>query len=123
MPMYKRILLKLSGEALMGDDAYGINRATIVRMVREIQDVTQLGCEVAVVTVAEYKGYNSGTTIFSIEDNLKAFQPGNDMTSISYAAEEISKFLLENRLIKKAPDLTKIFDSQFIKAYATSQKK
>jgi len=49
MPMYKRILLKLSGEALMGDDAYGINRATIVRMVREIQDVTQLGCEVAVV--------------------------------------------------------------------------
>ena len=49
MPAYKRILLKLSGEALMGDDAYGINRATIVRMVREIQEVTQLGCEVAVV--------------------------------------------------------------------------
>src|SRR5689334_12537708 len=49
MPMHKRILLKLSGEALMGDDAYGINRATIVRMVREIQEVTQLGCEVAVV--------------------------------------------------------------------------
>jgi uridylate kinase len=35
MPAYKRILLKLSGEALMGDDAYGINRATIVRMVRK----------------------------------------------------------------------------------------
>ena len=49
MPSYKRILLKLSGEALMGDDAYGINRATIVRMVREIQDVTAMGCEVAVV--------------------------------------------------------------------------
>ena len=49
MPAYKRILLKLSGEALMGDDAYGINRATIVRMVREIQDVTAMGCEVAVV--------------------------------------------------------------------------
>jgi uridylate kinase len=49
MPKYKRILLKLSGEALMVDDAYGINRATNVRMVREIQDVTQLGCEVAVV--------------------------------------------------------------------------
>ena len=40
MPAYKRILLKLSGEALMGDDAYGINRATIVRMVREVQEVT-----------------------------------------------------------------------------------
>ena len=32
-PAHKRILLKLSGEALMGDDAFGINRATIVRMV------------------------------------------------------------------------------------------
>jgi uridylate kinase len=49
MPPYKRILLKLSGEALMGEDAYGINRATIVRMVREVQDVTAQGCEVAVV--------------------------------------------------------------------------
>ena len=49
MPAYKRILLKLSGEALMGDDAYGINRATIVRMVREIQEVTRMGCELAVV--------------------------------------------------------------------------
>ncbi len=49
MPAYKRFLLKLSGEALMGDDAYGINRATIVRIVREIREVTQLGCEVAVV--------------------------------------------------------------------------
>ena len=48
-PAYKRILLKLSGEALMGDDAYGINRATIVRMVREVQEITALGCEVAVV--------------------------------------------------------------------------
>ena len=35
-PAHKRILLKLSGEALMGDDAFGINRATIVRMVEEV---------------------------------------------------------------------------------------
>ena len=49
MAAYKRILLKLSGEALMGDDAYGINRSTIVRIVREIQEITLLGCEVAVV--------------------------------------------------------------------------
>jgi uridylate kinase len=49
MPAYKRILLKLSGEALMGDDAFGINRATIVRIVEEIAEVTRLGVEVAVV--------------------------------------------------------------------------
>jgi uridylate kinase len=46
---YKRILLKLSGEALMGDDAFGINRATIVRMVEEIAEITRMGVQVAVV--------------------------------------------------------------------------
>ncbi|MFN5405177.1 MAG: UMP kinase, partial [Burkholderiales bacterium] len=48
-PAHKRILLKLSGEALMGDDQFGINRATIVRMVNEIAEVTRLGVQVAVV--------------------------------------------------------------------------
>ena len=49
MPAYKRILLKLSGEALMGDEAYGIHRATMVRMVQEVREVVEMGCEVAVV--------------------------------------------------------------------------
>lgn len=48
-PKYKRILLKLSGEALMGDDSYGINRDVIERIVSEIGEVTRLGVEVAVV--------------------------------------------------------------------------
>ena len=48
-PAHKRILLKLSGEALMGDDQFGINRATIVRIVDEIAEVTRLGVEVAIV--------------------------------------------------------------------------
>ena len=48
-PAHQRILLKLSGEALMGDDAFGINRATIVRMVDEVAEVTRLGVQVAVV--------------------------------------------------------------------------
>src|SRR2546423_2754258 len=46
---YKRILLKLSGEALMGDDPFGINRATIERIVGEISQVAALGLEIAVV--------------------------------------------------------------------------
>ena len=48
-PAYRRILLKLSGEALMGEDAYGINREVIDRIVAEIAEVTRLGVEVAVV--------------------------------------------------------------------------
>lgn len=48
-PVYKRILLKLSGEALMGDDHYGINQEVIGRIVSEIADVARLGIEIAVV--------------------------------------------------------------------------
>ena len=48
-PVYKRILLKLSGEALMGDDSYGINRVVIERIVAEIAEVVGLGFEMAVV--------------------------------------------------------------------------
>ena len=48
-PAFKRILLKLSGEALMGDDSYGINRATISRIVNEIKEVVDMGVQVAVV--------------------------------------------------------------------------
>ncbi len=46
---YKRVLLKLSGEALMGEDSYGINRATIERMVEDVAEVAKLGVELAIV--------------------------------------------------------------------------
>ena len=49
MPAYKRVLLKLSGEALMGDDAFGINRSTIEGMVNDIAEIVKLGVQVAVV--------------------------------------------------------------------------
>ncbi|BBO20830.1 MAG: uridylate kinase [Rhodocyclaceae bacterium] len=48
-PAYKRILLKLSGEALMGSDAYGINRETLAGIVAEIKSVADLGVEIGVV--------------------------------------------------------------------------
>ena len=48
-PVYKRILLKLSGEALMGDDPYGVNRETIDRIVSEVKEVCDLDVEVGVV--------------------------------------------------------------------------
>ena len=48
-PAYKRILLKLSGEALMGGDAYGINRDTLAGIVAEIKSVADLGVEIGVV--------------------------------------------------------------------------
>jgi uridylate kinase len=46
---YQRIMLKLSGEALMGDDAYGINEGVVDRIVSEIAEVVRLGVQVGVV--------------------------------------------------------------------------
>ena len=48
-PAYQRILLKLSGEALMGDDSFGINREMVERIVAEVKEVSDLGVQVAVV--------------------------------------------------------------------------
>ncbi len=47
--IYKRILLKLSGEALMGDDAFGVNPETINKIVTEVKTVKSLGVEIAIV--------------------------------------------------------------------------
>ena len=46
---YRRVLLKLSGEALMGSDAYGINREVLQRVAAEIKSVAAAGVQLAVV--------------------------------------------------------------------------
>lgn len=48
-PVFKRILLKLSGEALMGEDDYGIDTEVIARMAGEVRELRQLGVEVGMV--------------------------------------------------------------------------
>lgn len=48
-PVFKRILLKLSGEALMGDDAYGINRETVTAIVAQVKEIVSMGVQVGIV--------------------------------------------------------------------------
>ena len=48
-PCYKRILLKLSGEALMGEDSFGINRAVLQHMIEELRTALDLGVQVGIV--------------------------------------------------------------------------
>src|SRR5690606_19869612 len=48
-PKYKRIVLKLSGEALAGNDGFGINPTVIKSIAAQIKEVVELGVEVAVV--------------------------------------------------------------------------
>lgn len=48
-PIYKRVLLKLSGEALQGDHLFGIDNGKLSRIAQEIESMTQLGVQVALV--------------------------------------------------------------------------
>lgn len=96
--------------------------ATLDFMAANPEKAYQTMAQRAGVSVADYKQYNAGTKIFTVEDNLKAFSPGKDMSSLSFAAQEISKFLVDAKLAKQAPDLSKIFDDRFVKAYAAAKK-
>jgi uridylate kinase len=48
-PLYKRVLLKLSGEALMGDRDYGLDPVTVERIAAEVTAVAEIGIEVCLV--------------------------------------------------------------------------
>ena len=48
-PLYRRILLKLSGEALMGDDEFGLNPAVVERIAGEVGGLVEIGVQVAMV--------------------------------------------------------------------------
>ena len=48
-PVYRRVLLKLSGEALMGPEGYGISPAVLGQIANEIQETVKLGVELALV--------------------------------------------------------------------------
>ncbi|MBW8686234.1 MULTISPECIES: UMP kinase [Chitinophaga] len=64
LPKYKRILLKLSGESLMGEGNYGIDHRVITQYAYDIKAVTDLGVQVAVVIGGGniYRGMNEAET-------------------------------------------------------------
>ena len=46
---YKRVMLKISGEALMGDQGFGLHPPTVERIAREVQSVHEMGVEICMV--------------------------------------------------------------------------
>jgi uridylate kinase len=64
LPRYKRILLKLSGEALMGDHNFGMDTKVISQYAKDIKEITDLGVQVAVVIGGGniYRGMNEAET-------------------------------------------------------------
>jgi uridylate kinase len=63
-PVYKRVLLKLSGESLMGENSFGIDPAIVSRYALEIKSIVDLGVEVAIVIGGGniYRGMNESET-------------------------------------------------------------
>jgi len=72
-PTYKRVLLKLSGEAMAGGGSYGIDPAVVSSLANEIADVRGMGCDIAVVV--------GGGNIFR---GLSAADLGMDRSTADY---------------------------------------
>ncbi|HET6254459.1 MAG TPA: UMP kinase [Puia sp.] len=64
VPKYKRVLLKLSGEALMGDKSFGFDNQVIAQYASDIKGVVELGVQVAIVIGGGniYRGMNEAET-------------------------------------------------------------
>lgn len=91
-PVYKRILFKLSGEALMGDRKYGIDPATVYYMAEEIKKISSMDVQVAVVI--------GGGNIFR---GVEASVEGMERASADYMgmlATVINALALQNALEK-----------------------
>ena len=66
------------------------------------------------VSEVEFKEYDAGTTIQTLAENRANFKPGTTMTSLPFAADQISAFLVEVGLAKNKPDLSKLLNSTFV---------
>lgn len=64
LPKYKRILLKLSGESLMGKNSFGLDPTVIAQYAADIKKITELGVQVALVVGGGniYRGMNEAET-------------------------------------------------------------
>ena len=70
------------------------------------------------VTIEELNQLKEGTKIFTIEENLEAFEDGEGIKHMPTAAKRMALFMLDVGFIEQAPDLNKLFDDRFVKAYS-----
>ncbi|KPK20844.1 MAG: uridylate kinase [Nitrospira bacterium SG8_3] len=107
-PRYRRILLKLSGEALMGDESFGIDSAVLKAVASEVRAVQKLGVEIAIVIGGGniFRGLNASD--YGI-GRVPADQMGMLATVINAIAlgEALNKMGTEARIMS-ALDMNKI---------------
>jgi NitT/TauT family transport system substrate-binding protein len=68
------------------------------------------------VSVEDYKSYDSGTTIFSRQQNLDAFASGSTPANLGFQANQIADFLVSTKLVDKKPPLDGLFEPKFVQA-------
>ena len=90
-------------------------------MQKNPEKADEIMAERAGVSVEEFEQFKEGTQFFTVEDNLEAFSPGDSMKHMPFAAKKMTKFMLDVGFIEEGPDLDKLFDPQFVKAYAAEK--
>ena len=90
--------------------------ATLAAMEADPQGSLAILSARAGVSEDEYREYEAGTTLFSLEDNLQALEPGTTMASLPFAAEQISTFLQQVGLAASPPNLEGLFEGRFLQA-------
>ena len=81
-------------------------------------EALEILAETAELSAEEYESFAEGTTLFSVEDALAAFEEGDDTTSLQYTAELINPFLVEAGLTEEEAPLDGLFDASFTQDYA-----
>lgn len=66
------------------------------------------------VSVAEYREYDAGTTIFTKEQNVAAFTPGDTPANLDHQAELIAEFLLSTGLVDEKPPTDGLLEPRFV---------
>ena len=84
-------------------------------------EATQIMATRAGVSVDDYKSYDAGTTIFTLQQNLDAFKEGTDYKSLPYSLVQETKFLKDSGFITTDPDTSKLLMDKFVKAYSAGQ--
>lgn len=70
------------------------------------------------ISLEELNLLKKGTRMFSLPDNLEAFTPGDTMKHMQFAAQMMSKFMVNVDFIPTVPDLAILFDDRFVQDYA-----
>lgn len=111
-PIYKRFILKLSGEALQGKKGFGINSEALISIAGEIQEVREMGCEIGIVL--------GGGNIYRGNSRDKKIIDPVTADYIGMLATVMNGLALQNTLEKKGLDtrVQSAFDmKQFCEMY------